>query len=240
MKIQTERFQDVHEWARAAAGFICDRAEEAAAHRGVFTLVLSGGTSPRPVYEALAAEPFAHRMPWERMYAFFSDERLVPEGHPDSNLGMARKVLLSRVPLPEENLYPISAAYEDAEAAAEAYERELRGFSGESVAFPRFDLVLLGLGQDGHTASLFPGDAALAEKERWVAAVPKPGLPPPHPRVTMTLVALNHADHVLFLAAGAEKRALADRILQGSDPAARTLPAAQIAPRKSLTWLLAP
>jgi 6-phosphogluconolactonase len=169
------------------------------------TLALSGGSTPRPFYEALAA----HAYPWEEVEVFFGDERCVPADHADSNLRMAREALLSKVPA------RVHAMPGDS-CDAEAYEGVLRERFGDGP--PSLDLVLLGLGEDGHTASLFPGDPALEERTRWVARVERPD----HPRLTLTLPVLNAARAALFLVAGEGKREALGRLLDGDDiPAAR-------------------
>lgn len=168
------------------------------------TIALSGGSTPRPFYEALASLAY----PWEGVEVFFGDERCVPAEHADSNLRMARDALLSKVPA---TVHPMPGESCD----PESYERLLRDRLGPE---PSLDLVLLGLGADGHTASLFPGDPAVEEGERWVARVARPD----HPRLTLTLPVLDAARCALFLVAGAEKREALARLLEGDDiPAAR-------------------
>ncbi len=155
--------EDAAELARAAAEEITATAEAAIASQGRFTIALSGGSTPRPIYRLLAEEPYRGRIHWDRVHVFWSDERHVPPGHPDSNFGMAHDELLSKVPLPSGNIYRVRAEKPDAERAAREYEWTLRSaFNLDKGQVPRFDLVLLGLGPDGHTASLFPGSDALA------------------------------------------------------------------------------
>ncbi|HEX9890545.1 MAG TPA: 6-phosphogluconolactonase [Actinomycetota bacterium] len=172
------------------------------------TVALTGGTTLVAVHERLAAIPYT----WNSVDVFFGDERCVPREHPDSNVGMGYRTLLDRVPA---RGHPI-----DGEACdAEAYERDLRETLGER---PAIDLVFLGLGPDGHVASLYPGHPTLEERSRWVVHVPEPGLPPPHPRITMTLPVLSAARAVAFLVEGAEKRqALADLMAGNDIPASR-------------------
>ncbi|HUG88371.1 MAG TPA: 6-phosphogluconolactonase [Actinomycetota bacterium] len=173
---------------------------------GPRTIALSGGSTPRPLYEALARQPY----PWEEVDVFFGDERCVPPDHPDSNFGMAREALLAMV---AAHAHPMPGETCD----AEAYERTLRERFGDEV--PSLDLVLLGLGEDGHTASLFPGDPALDERERWVVRVERPD----HPRLTLTLPVLGGARAAMFLVEGEAKREPLRRLLDGdpSIPAAR-------------------
>ncbi len=217
----------------AAAAEVLARAGEAAA-RGSFALALPGGSTPKALYALLAdaRRPFAARIPWGRTQVFFGDERHVPPDHPDSNFGMVRQALLAHVPVLAGNVHRIRGELPDADAAAAAYERELRAALGEP---PALDLVLLGLGEDGHTASLFPGSPALEERERWVAApwVERLGAR----RITLTLPALEAARQVLFLVTGAAKSAALRRALR--EPAgAESVPASRVRPRSGrVLWL---
>ena len=171
------------------------------------TIALSGGSTPAPVHERLAQATY----PWEDVQVFFGDERCVPPDHPDSNFGMAKRTLLDHV---ATNVHPMY------ECDADGYERELASVFGDGV--PRFDLMFLGVGSDGHTASLFPGKPALEVDDRNVVYVPEPGLPPPDPRLTVTFRVLNNAKLVLFLVSGDDKRERIQQMLRGGDiPAAR-------------------
>ncbi len=222
------------EVAAAAAAEVLARGAEAVTARGAFALALAGGSTPRVLYALLAdpGGPFATRMPWQRTQVFFGDERHVPPDHPDSNFRMASQSLLERVPVPAENVHRIRGELPDADAAAAAYERELRAALGEP---PALDLVLLGLGEDGHTASLFPGSPALEERERWVVApwVERLG----KRRITLTLPALEAARQVLFLVTGAGKSAALRRALR--EPAsAEPVPASRVRPGNGrVLWL---
>ncbi len=220
--------------ATEAAGEVVRRATEAVAARGAFALALAGGNTPRALYALLAdpAREYLGRLPWGRTHLFFGDERHVPPDHPDSNYRMTREALLSKVPVPADQVHRIRAELEAQRAAAE-YEHELRGFFGRD---PAFDLVLLGMGADGHTASLFPGTAALQERERWTAAnwVENLGA---H-RITLTLPVFDRARAVVFLVSGGDKAAALARVLSvpaGEEP----LPAARVRPLDgSLLWLV--
>jgi 6-phosphogluconolactonase len=171
------------------------------------TIALSGGSTPAPVHERLSQATY----PWEEVEVFFGDERCVPPDHPDSNYAMARRTLLEHV---KTNVHPMY------ECDADGYERELVSVFSEGI--PRFDLIFLGLGSDGHTASLFPGKPALDVTDRIVTYVPEPGLPPPHSRLTVTFPVLNNAKLVLFLVSGEDKRPRVQQMLEGADiPAAR-------------------
>jgi 6-phosphogluconolactonase len=167
-------------------------------------IALSGGTTPNGVYERLASEHSRRRIPWNQVHLFWGDERCVPPEDPGSNYSLAYRTLISRVPIPPENVHRMPGEKADPEKAADEYEHMLRGFFRSSPgAWPAFDLVLLGIGSDGHTASLFPGSSVLQEKRRWVAA-PYIEKLKSH-RLTLTLPVFNHARQVIFLAAGKEK-----------------------------------
>ncbi len=172
---------------------------------GAFALALAGGETPRPLYEQFAAPPFRDEFPWARAHIFWGDERFVAHDDPRSNFRSARETFLARVPIPVQNIHPVDTRAEDAEAAAQAYQRELLAFHGVALltaARPLFDVTLLGLGEDGHMASLFPGDAALCERQSWTAATRDPtGLA----RITLTYPAIESSRRVAFLITGAEK-----------------------------------
>jgi 6-phosphogluconolactonase len=220
--------------AGAAAEEWRARALAATAESGRFAVALAGGSTPRALYALLAdpGAPYREALPWASTHVFFGDERAVPPTHPESNHAMAHDALLARVPIPAANVHRIRGE-EDPEAAARAYEGELRAFFGPS---PHFDLVLLGMGADGHTASLFPGSPALDETSRLVVAplVPALGVR----RITLTLHALDAAARVVFLVSGASKGAALARVLSGGcGPEA--LPAARVRPRGgAVLWLV--
>jgi 6-phosphogluconolactonase len=221
--------------ARAAATRFAELARGAVAGRGLFSVALAGGSTPRGVYELLAGEEFRGRVDWVNVHVFFGDERAVPAGHADSNYRMASESLLSRVNVPEKNIHRIEGVG-DAAANASDYESEMRGLFGEDAEWPRLDLVLLGMGDDGHTASLFPNTAALDERRAWVAAnwVEKLGAW----RVTLTAPAINAARHVLFLVNGAGKAERLREVLKGGRDPAR-LPSQLIRPHDgTLEWLV--
>jgi 6-phosphogluconolactonase len=211
---------------RAAAAEVLRRGRRAVRERGVFNLALAGGTTPMGLYQTLGHARVARLPLWHRTHLFWGDERVVPPENPASNYGVAWKVGLHRLAVPAENVHRVRGESEDARRAAILYETELRSrFPGEP--WPRFDLVLLGLGADGHTASLFPGSDALDEHERWTEVAE--GGEPPHPRVTLTLPALSGADTVLFLFSGRSKAQALGRLLglPGDEP----LPAERVHPR---------
>lgn len=191
---------------------------------GRFAAALSGGKTPVSFYKLLAAS--GRDLPWAQTHIFPVDERAVPADHPDSNFRMIHANLLRHVPIPAGNIHPVRVDLAPG-AAAEDYEKALRRFFGlRGRAFPRFDLILLGLGKDGHTASLFPEAAGLEEARRLALAVPRPA--PEHDRVSLTLPTINAAKVVVFLVAGAEKAAVLKAVLEG--PSGR-LPAALVRPR---------
>lgn len=217
--------------ADAAAGRIAMLAGSAVRARGRFVIALSGGTTPRATYRRLADPAFAAQVPWTQVHVVWGDERSVPPDDPMSNYGMARTTLLDRVPVPTSQIHRIEGELDPA-LAAQRYEATLRQVFGTPMGPPRsgpgarIDLVLLGLGDDGHTASLFPGGAALGEVDRW--AVPAFPATVPTPRVTLTLPVIAAAAEVIFLVSGAAKAQILARVL---DPALRApeLPARSVA-----------
>ena len=194
-----------------------------------FSFALAGGETPRRLYQTLATE-YRDRIAWPRLHVFWGDERYVPHDDPRSNVRLAREALLDHVPIPGDNVHPMPTGLPAPEEAAAAYEQTLRRwFPGP---WPRFDLVLLGMGSDGHTASLFPGAAAFAERTRWAVAASAPV--EPRLRLTLTLPVFNHAALVFFLVAGSEKAAVLGRVLAGPSEA---YPAAAVRPDEGgLVW----
>jgi 6-phosphogluconolactonase len=195
---------DAEEIARAAARFFVDWAWQAIARDGRFHVALSGGATPRSFYRLLATSEFRAQIDWPRVHLFWGDERAVAPEHPDSNYGMARRELLVRVPIPGGNVHRMEADDPNIGRAAHNYETALRRHVPlDPQGLPTFHLVLLGLGADGHVASLFPGSRLLRETTRWVSTplVPKLG----ERRMTLTLPVLEAAQRVLFLVAGSEK-----------------------------------
>ncbi|HEV2862942.1 MAG TPA: 6-phosphogluconolactonase [Pyrinomonadaceae bacterium] len=227
-------YEGPRELARAAAERFAELAAQAVKERGAFSVALAGGTTPRHVYELLAGDDFRDKIHWPDVHVFFGDERAVPPDHADSNYRMASEALLSRVPVPAENVHRMKGEG-DAAANARQYEDELRAFFGDS-ARPRFDLVMLGMGDDGHTASLFPSTQALEETRAWVVAnwVEKLNAW----RVTLTAPAVNAARHVLFLVGGGGKAARLREVLRGERDTTR-LPSQLVAPDDgALEWFI--
>ncbi|MCI4369390.1 MAG: 6-phosphogluconolactonase [Thermoplasmata archaeon] len=225
---------------RELAGRIALRAEAAVRDHGAFYLTLSGGESPRPLYEALAhqSEP---KVPWGQVDVFWNDERMVPPGHPESNFGLAEKTLLSRVPLARGHIHRILGESAEPMDAALAYEHELHDhFPADKFGEvpTTFDLLLLGIGPDGHTASLFPGDSGSIETGRWVTPVPVAGEAPFVPRVSLTISAFNRARAAYFLVTGAAKSGIVRRVVEEHGSATAALPAARVEPLGELVYFL--
>ena len=225
-------FDDAEEVARAAARRFVELCQKAIAAAGRFSVALAGGSTPKRVYELLASDDFKTQIDWAKVHVFFGDERSVPPEHHDSNYRMAREALLAHVMLPIENVHRM-VGEGDAVANARLYEDDLREFF-DGADWPRFDLIMLGMGDDGHTASLFPGSRALAEQQAWVAAnwVEKFNTF----RITLTAPAINHAEHVMFIVTGASKADRLPEVMMGPrDP--ERLPSQLIKPvRGSLEW----
>jgi 6-phosphogluconolactonase len=222
--------RDPEALARLVAGWIADLA---AASPERFAICLSGGSTPRRLYQLLGESPYRDAMPWDRIHWFWGDERFVPWDHPDSNYGMVHAALLGRAPVPPRNIHGIPTNGTPAEAAV-AHEGVLKSYYGsESLdpTRPLFDIQILGLGPDGHTASLIPGTRVLEERQRWVAEVIGGR---PEPRITLTYPALESSRHTAFLVAGADKREALSRALAGD----RALPAAGLRTVGELTWFV--
>ena len=233
---EVECFSDRGALVHIEAERVAAQAFDSIARRGCFLLSLAGGSTPRPLYELLATPQFATRIEWPRVHVFWGDERCVPPDRPESNYRMAREALLDRVPLPPANVHRIRGEDEPSEAAA-AYEALLGAFFGSREISPKvsFDLVLLGMGADGHTASLFPGSTAARETRRWVVA--SPGPQPDSWRVSLTPVLLNAADDVTFLVCGANKAERLKDVLENRLP--DPLPAQLIRPTHgTLHWMI--
>jgi 6-phosphogluconolactonase len=227
---QIEIVADPETLAQRAASWLI---AQMSAKKGEFRLALSGGSTPRTLYQLLAASPWAEQIPWSSIHLLWGDERFVPPDHPDSNYRMVREALLSRVPIPPDNVHPIPTQGSPA-AAAEEYQAVLRRLYGADLLDPRrplFHAVLLGLGDDGHAASLFPGTAVLQERSSWVAPVIGAK---PEPRITLTYPALNSSSATAFLITGSNKHTMWERLKQG-DP---SIPASGIKPIESLSFFV--
>jgi 6-phosphogluconolactonase len=221
-------FEDAETLAHDGAEWLCALAR---ASDRAFSVCLSGGSTPRHLYERLADPAVASRFPWSRVHWFWGDERFVSHGDPDSNYKMARDAFLSRVPVPDDNIHAIPTEGLSPDQAAAAYETTLQRFYGAKILDPKrslFDVMLLGMGEDGHTASLFPGQSALEERH-WVA---KAIGPKSDPRITLTYPALDSSHDAVFLVEGKEKRKMVARAKAGD----RTIPAGRIRPTGRLHW----
>ncbi len=231
---------DGDDLARRAADLFREDAARAIAARGRFVVALAGGSTPEKTYGLLAQPQTAAVIAWDKVFCFFGDERFVAPDDAVSNFGMARRALISRVPLPESNVFPVKTDAPTAMEAAADYEQKIGAFFGANPpdAPPAFDLILLGLGDDGHTASLFPGKPALAVRDHWTAASTPGVLPPPVDRITFTFPLINAARRVVFLVSGAKKAEIARDVIE-SDPNENDYPAANVMPTQgTLTWLL--
>jgi 6-phosphogluconolactonase len=246
-----EIYPDADHLARAAAAFILDQARLCLAEYKRFNLVLAGGSTPQAAYRLLAKPDLASQVDWNGVHFFFGDERCVPPDHPDSNYAMARRLIFDRLPVLPGNVHRMPGELAPAQGAA-AYESELREAFGRST-FPEFDLVLLGMGEDGHVASLFPGSAALHEQQRWAVAIKQIGvkgqgilkgldsrlLPPLVDRLSLTLPVINAARQVLMLVSGAKKAGRLSQVLNEKPGNAALLPAQLVHPlSQRLTWLV--
>ncbi len=245
-RFQTERFHlagaevlvgaDLDETIRIAAGQFAALARKLASEGRPVHVALSGGSTPRRLFQALAGEPFASLVPWLSVHFFWGDERNVPPNHPDSNYAAARELLLSRVPVPAANIHRILTGDTTAMEASDFYERTVREKVPAASALPCFDYVLLGLGANGHTASLFPHRPTLHETRRLVVADHVEEINAW--RVTLTAPVFNNAAQVTFLVTGEEKAPVVHRVLEGPRDA-ESIPAQLIAPAHgTLTWIL--
>ncbi len=224
---------DIESLSRAAAGFIVSYIQRTISARVRFSMVLSGGSTPKRLYELFASSPYRDAVDWTKVHLFWADERCVPPDDPESNYTLAFDAFLNSVAPPSQNIHRIHGE-EEPTAAAGLYEEDIRAFFGAGRT-PVFDLVLLGAGEDGHTASLFPNSPAVLERTRL--AVPVDLDPPNLNRVTLTLPVLNNASHVLFLAAGRRKAGVVHEIMEDGNP--KRYPAGLVKPGDGeLTWML--
>ena len=223
---------DAAELAKAAAARVLARI---AANGGRIAICLTGGSSPKALYELLATDAYHGKIPWDRLHWFIGDERFVPASDSRNNMAMARGLLLDRF-APASHIHPIPTDIASPDVSATHYERELTSFYGADrldPARPLFDVVLMGVGPDGHTASLFPGYPEIEETTRWVVGVPKANVEPFVPRVSLTLPALASCREMLFEAAGSGKRAILTRVFSGE-----RLPAARAHSNGQTVWLV--
>jgi 6-phosphogluconolactonase len=226
----------IDELSRQAADEFVRVAEQSVRNSGRFSVALSGGSTPQSFYKRLAEPAYSERTRWRDVHLFWGDERCVPPDHPESNYGMARRLMLSKIPVPGENVYRMAGEKEPQLAAAE-YERTLIGFFGLTRgAWPRFDLMLMGIGEDGHTASLFPDHDALRNHENLVVAPYVEKLKAY--RLTLTLPVINHAANIWFLVSGASKAGILSKVLN-SDVASPQIPATLVTPTDGrMIWFI--
>lgn len=228
-------FPDVDALSRAAFEELILTLRDAISVRGRFAIALSGGHTPAKLYALWAhAEEYGVRTPWDRVHLFWGDERYVSHDDSASNYRMTRETLISHVPIPVANVHPMPANFPLPQEAANAYEVELKKFF--AAGQPDFDLQLLGLGVEGHTASLFPGSSALEEKQCWVAAVEVPAKPPV--RLTLTPTVLNRGRKTIFLVTGKDKHPVISALRDEPESKQSRFPAGRIRPTGSVLWLL--
>jgi len=219
---------------KTAAEFILSSAKKAIQKNGVFSIALSGGTTPLGVYKLLASQ----QKIWIDTHIFWGDERCVPYDDERSNFKSAYDNLISKIKIPTENIHKIPSITNPEKAALE-YEKVLKDFFKiKNNSLPEFDLILLGIGIDGHTASLFPTSKSLQEKKKWVVETDIPEIEPRVKRVTLTLPVINNAKSFLFLISGNEKKEIVDKIIEGDAEAQKNYPAAMIKPRGKITWMI--
>jgi 6-phosphogluconolactonase len=236
MKIYTYPTADVMN--DAVVNAILHKASAAIKHRDAFHLALAGGSTPKSIYELMAREPYHSNFPWDKMHFYFGDERCVPADHADSNYRMAKQALLSKVPVPEGNVHPIMVDLQDIPASARGYENELKKHLPRNDSTAVLDLVLLGIGDDGHTASLFPGTPILKEAAKWVDAVYVEKFDAW--RISLTYPLINAAANVFVIAAGGGKSEVLKSVLvtDHSQSDAIHYPVQGIKPAGELVWYL--
>lgn len=230
--------QDIQQWAHDTAAYICSASQQAIQSHGRFLVALSGGSTPKTLYQTLTSPEWKGRFVWPKIKFLFGDERCVPPDHQESNFRMAQATLFQPLNIQADHIYRMKGECENPADAAQEYEDRLRRLTHCAAPhFPAIDLVLLGLGEDGHTASLFPGTAALQERSKMVTVGQAPtGV---RSRITLTLGVLDHAAVILFLVTGHGKASMVRRIIQPQSEADRSLPAARVAPESGrLVWML--
>lgn len=232
------RHDDLEELSRAGASFVREMAKVSLRAQERFSIALSGGSTPGRLYRLLPQGTEHSALDWRRIHLFWGDERCAPPEHEHSNFRLANETFLSRIDIPEQNIHRMRGEL-GADEGAVAYQHELETFfqASPTAPPPAFDIVLLGMGGDGHTASLFPGVPALEETTRWAAPVFQPPASPAVDRITLTLPLINQARIVLILVAGGSKAEVLDRILHDQDAPER-YPIARVAPKGRLIWLV--
>jgi 6-phosphogluconolactonase len=240
INLVVKSFPNIALLSRAVAQEIEKISIQSVSRGGRFTIAVSGGRTPRTLFRLLAME-YKDRIPWSKTHIFWTDERYVSRDMPESNYQTAYETLISKLSLPRENIHRIPTKISPIGKSADAYEQTLFQFFPDlrnDECFPGLDLILLGVGEDGHTASLFPGNHVLMENEKWVSAVTAPKSYKIRKRISFTLPFINRAKNVFFLVSGGKKREVVNRILQDQKEAAGIYPAALIRPREKLIWFL--
>lgn len=238
-------FPSLDDASQKAAALIKNECRRCLQGKNFFTLVLPGGKTPRRLYEILTTPPFVSEIPWPSVHIFWGDERCVPPNHPESNYFLANELLLKKIALPKSNIHRIPTEEVSPTEGAQIYEEEIvHFFHAERLSFleniPQFDFILLGVGTDGHTASLFPESPLLNERHKLVAAEEKPSGFPEIARVTFTLPLLNHGKRILFLAGGHEKMGIIRQIQESGEVGRLVYPAAMVVPSGRLDWFVSP
>jgi len=242
--MEIREFEQAEEMTRKAAAHIAEIAEKAVEKKGFFTMALAGGNSPRQIYSCLAEKPLSAKMPWKHTYVFWGDERHIDHTHNDSNYRMAYDTLLSKVEIPPKNIFRVPVEVKPAETAAALYERMMIKFFREFRAinrethFPVFDLIILGVGTDGHTASLFPGHRAVNEKKKWVMHVKAHARVTLRERITMTLPLINNAEDIMFIISGQGKGKVIKQIFSAPPGIKKQYPAAKIGKETQSVWFI--
>ncbi len=230
--------RNVQEWAQDVTAYLFSVSEQAIQSTGRCLIALSGGSTPKTLYGMLREPAWKSRLNWPRLFFVFGDERCTPPEHPESNFGMAQRELFQPLNIHSDRIYRMKGEYQDPTVAAQEYERRLRELTECPVPdSPRLDVILLGLGEDGHTASLFPGTTALQEQSKLVTVGHAPtGI---RHRLTLTMGVLNRAAVVVFLVTGQSKAAMVRRVIESESDADRSLPATRISPESGrLVWML--
>jgi len=238
--MDVKSFPDLEKTCSALAERIVELSRESIEQKKTFSLVLSGGRTPRLFYNLLGTQ-YAGEIQWNFVHLFWGDERWVPRNHQESNYAMAFETLISKVPIPQKNIHPMPVDARSPDKGADIYEKSLKDYFNNSESDVRgytFDAVILGLGEDGHTASLFPGNPALFESDKWVIPVQAPASYPTKDRLTLTFPAINISKNVFFLVSGKGKKKIVDSILKKESTQRKKYPAEMVQPKGQLSWFL--
>ena len=232
--MEVQVFQDLETLSIRAAEFFVETSNNYISSKGKFAAAVSGGSTPVRLFALLGSGLFRDKVDWHDVHIFMVDERFVPSSHKDSNYRILHENLLSKIPIPGDNVHPVKTDEPSPQISAKKYEEEMRKFFGLSKgSLPEFDIIFLGIGEDGHTASLFPGSNVLEEKERL--AVPVMTGEMGHYRITLTLPVINNAENVIFLVGGRDKAEVLKKVLEDREP---SLPACRVEPKKGKLFYL--